>query len=286
MSENNGSGNGQPGADGAGNGTGGEGGTPWTAVITDPDVKGFAELKGWKGPEDAVKSYRDLEKFQGVPAERLLKLPETGDADGWKAINAKLGFAPPTEAKDYNLPVPDGFERGFADAMSAKFHEIGVPTEMGRKIAEAANAFNIEQMKLAEQQLDLEHKQDGEKLKAEWGGNYDKLTQLADRASDEIVKKGWISPQEMELMRDALGSAKWMKLMANLGSQQGEAAFHTNDQSQGGSYAMTPDAARVRLNQLAKDGEWMKRLEAGGVKEKQEYAQLRETLALAAAGAR
>lgn len=285
MSDTNGSGNGQPGADGAGTGTGeGANNTPWTAAITDPDIKGFAELKNWKGPEDAIKSYRELERFQGLPPERLAKVPDKDDVEGWKAFNQRFGWAPPETPDAYALEVPEGFDGDFAKAMSAEFHKLGVPPDLARNIAKSANAFTLEKMQQAEQALQLEHEQDGAKLKAEWGANFDRLTQLADRASNEIVTKGWVNAQEMELVRDALGSAKFMKLMANLGGQQGEAAFHINDQVQGGSLGnLTPEAAQVLLKQWANDAEWVKRWEAGGIKEKQEYARAREVLALAAA---
>src|SRR4051812_22872278 len=65
---------------------------PWYGGVADAELRGFAELKGWKSPDDALVSYRNLEKLQGVPPERLLKLPEKADDPAWSEIHGKLGF--------------------------------------------------------------------------------------------------------------------------------------------------------------------------------------------------
>lgn len=298
MSDNNGSAaGGQPGANGAGGEGGAAGGgqgaagagsgtTPWFSTIEDTDLRGFAELKKWGTPADAVKSYRELEKFQGLPPDRLAKVPDKDDAEGWKAFNARFGWAAPDDPKDYALPVPDGYKPEFARAMSSKFHELGVPKELGQKIAAAANEITLAQIAADDQAIELEHQQDLTRLKTEWGGNFTQLQQLADRQSDQIVKAGWLKPEQVEGIRDVLGTAGFMKLMANLGSQQGEAKFIQGDGSDPTAAlgTLTPEAARARLRQLTSDQDWNKRFQSGGVKEKQEYAQLRHVIAVAAEG--
>lgn len=260
--------------------------TSWTANIEDADIRGYAELKGWKDPASAIQSYRNLEKMQGVPPERLAKIPDANDAEGWKAFNGKFGWAPPADPKEYNLPVPDGFTRDFADAMSAKFLEIGVPAELGRKIAAAANEHTIAKMQADEQAIELEHQTDLAKLKTEWGGNFEQLQQLADRASDGLVKSGAVSAEDMEAMRDTWGTAKFMKFFATLGGQQGEAKFVSSDTGGSVNGMLTPEAAQVRLNELGRDREWFARYEKGGVQERQEYQRLRQIVANATLQAR
>jgi hypothetical protein len=291
MSDNNGSAaGGQPGANGAGGeggaaggqGAGAGGATPWFSTIEDTELRGFAELKKWGSPADAVKSYRELEKFQGLPPDRLAKVPDKDDAEGWKAFNSRFGWAAPADPKEYALPVPDGHGRDFADAMQTKFHELGVPKELGQKIAAAANEFTLGKMAADDQAIELEHQQQLTQLKTEWGGNFTQLQQLADRASDQVVKSGWLSAEQMEGVRDVLGTAAFMKLFANLGSQQGEAKFVESGDPASAVGAMTPEAAKVRLKQLTQDQDWQKRFQSGGVRERQEYQQLRHIVAVAA----
>lgn len=290
MTTENGSvpaGNPPPGGTPPAGGAGGDGSTPpaWYAGIEDADTRGYAELKGWKSPAEAITSYRNLEKFQGLPPERLAKVPDKDDAEGWKAFNQRFGWAAPAKPEDYALPVPEGFGREFADAMQAKFHGLNVPPELGRQIAAAANEFTLEKMRADEAAIDLEHQQDLTKLQSEWGGQFTQLQQLADRASAEVVKKGWLSDQQLEGMRDTLGTAAFMRLFANLGSQQGEARFIAGDAPPSPG-SMTPEAAQARMRQLQGDSAWFQRYEAGGVKERQEYAALRHIIATAHAGAR
>jgi len=66
-------GGGQPGAGGAG----GE----WYAGIADEGLRGYVQTKGFKDPGALAESYRNLEKLQGVPQERLLKLPPGESVD-------------------------------------------------------------------------------------------------------------------------------------------------------------------------------------------------------------
>src|SRR5690349_8033208 len=108
---------------------GGDGGNPggdakWYSGFESPELRGFVETKGWKDPGAAVESYRQLEKTIGVPAERLLKLPDKADAPEWKEIRAKVGVGAPEKPEDYGIPVPEGIDPGYAGEVAAKALEL------------------------------------------------------------------------------------------------------------------------------------------------------------------
>lgn len=300
MSDNNGSaGGGQPGAGGAGNdggaaggnggagagggaaggGTGGAAG-PWYASASE-DLRGFAELKGWDTPDKALESYRNLEKFQGVPADRLAKIPDKEDTEGWSEFNKRFGWAPPATAAEYEIAVPEGQSDAFANAMRDVFHKAGVPASMAKALIEGNNAYWAEQAKVDEKAMETVNANAMTALKTEWGSNFDQLSQLADRARAELAPKMGLDEQQLSLLTDVFGPAGTLKMFAGLGSVIGEAKFRSGDSSSLGP--MTPDAAAARRDQLVNDQDWQKRYQAGDVRARQEWDQINETLAQAAA---
>lgn len=254
----------------------------WYGGIENAELKGFAELKGWDSPEKAIESYRNLEKFQGVPADRLLKIPEAGDAEGMKAINEKFGWAPPAKPEDYALPVPEGMQDTFAKVAAAEFHKLGVPKDMAVKIAEFANSYTLSQMENDNNAINTQHNSELETLKKEWGANFDPLVETGKRAIAEYMPKTGLTDADMDALRDTLGTAKFNKLWAGIGSTMGEAAF-VDGAANVAPGAMTPEAALVRRGQLTNDAEWFKRFQAGDVKAVNEWNAVTTVLNHAAA---
>lgn len=245
----------------------------WYSGIQDETLRGLAELKGWDSPDKALTSYRNLEKLTGVPADQLLKIPSKEDTAGWAELNKKFGWAPPDDAKDYNIEVPEGQDAGYAERIRGVFKEIGLPKEMGEKLAKANNAVLAEMIKAEDDAFNAKAAADMAALKAEWGGEFDKLDQLARRAAKEYG----LDQSTLELMEDFLGPAGAARFWAKIGSKMGEAAFVDGKVDSLGP--MTPDAAKARVHQLGGDKEWFARLNAGGVKEKQEWAMLQSIIA-------
>lgn len=251
----------------------------WYSGIQDEGIRGFAELKGWRDAGEAVKSYQHLEKLAGLPPERLARIPDTNDADGWKAFNQKFGWAAPEKAEEYKLPVPEGQNDAFARHMENEFHKLGIPADKARAIVEANNAYWGESAKNDETRIAEMNQQAGMKLKQEWGANYDELSQLAERAFKELGPKTGLSEDQFGLLEDVLGPAGVAKLWAGIGSSLGEAKFITSDK--GATAVMTPAAAQARLDQLKYDREWFGRFEKGGQTERSEYNRLVQIVASA-----
>lgn len=255
---------------------------PWYGTIEDAELRGFVELKGWNDPASAIQSYRNLEKLQGVPPERLLKLPEQGDAAGWGEIHKKLGFAAPETAADYGLDKIEGFDPQFIEGAQKALHARGVPKDMAVAVMQdiAAQLGDIETT--VETQRQAAFDSDLAKLRTEWGGNFDALTELGKRAAAEFMPKSGLEQGDLDAIRDTIGQAKFNKLWAGIGSSMGEASFH-----EGGGPAvpgaMTPDAALARRNQMVADQDFIARYQRGEARAVQEWQRVNETLAHSAA---
>ncbi len=280
MSENNGSvDTGNPAGQAAAGDNGAAGGNaPWYASIESPETRGFAELKGWKDPSAAIESYRNLEKLTGLPPESLIRIPEEGDTEGWKAVHARVGWGAPDSPDKYELPVPEGTRTDYADRMKSVFHELGIPAEKAKALVEKSNAILGEFGEADEASLKQSNEDALVKLKSDWGANFDELSQLADRARKEILPNSGLTSDQLDLMEDLMGPATMIRLFAAFGQKAGEAKLVAGggDSNNG---PMSPEAAQARLDQLGQDKEWGKRFFAGGVTEQQEFKRLQMIVA-------
>ena len=255
---------------------------PWYGSIADAELRGFAELKGWKGLDDAVGSYRNLEKLQGVPPERLLKLPEKADDPAWNDIRAKVGFSVPEKADDYGLDKVEGFDPNFLGPAQAALHKHGVPKDMALAVMQDIAGITGEMEKAFETQRAAKFESELASLRTEWGGRFDELDQLGKRAATEYAQRSGLAAEDLEVMRDALGQAKFNKLWAGIGSSMGEASFveGTGATPVG---PMSPDAALARRNQMVNDADFVQRFQKGDARAVAEWNRVNEALAHAAA---
>jgi hypothetical protein len=66
-------------------------------------IKELLVAKKWTKVQELANGYTELEKFRGVPAERLLTLPEKEDSPDWQKIYQRLGT--PETSDGYEVKV-------------------------------------------------------------------------------------------------------------------------------------------------------------------------------------
>jgi len=232
------------------------------------EMRGIVENKGWQSPQDAIQSYANLEKMLGADkAGRGLVMPkEDAGAEEWDQFYDRLGR--PKSPDEYQLPVPENDTGEFAAAAKAKFHELGITAKQAEQLAEWWNSQSTEmqqqQMAQSQQQAD----QQLEDLKKEWGQSYDENIEAARRASRQFG----LGEETLTKIESALGTGEMLKMFANIGKGLGEDTFVDNQKSAG--FGMSPEAARVRLNQLKNDPEWSAKYLQGNADAKAEMERL------------
>lgn len=244
--------------------------TPWFEGFQNAEVKSFAQAKGWEGPEQAIDSYRNLEKLAGVPAERLLKLPEKPDAPEWVDVWGRLGR--PAKAEEYGLKVPEGSDPEFAKAASGWFHEAGIPKGAAAKLNEKWNAYMDGLIKAED--VRVKQKMDAEMgtLKSEWGQEFDARSELGRRSGREFG----VTEDQFKAIEGAIGTAATMKMFHSIGTKLAEPKNLESDQGQGTSFGMTPEQAKQRIVALQGDKDWIGRYLAGGKNESAEMTRLQQ----------
>lgn len=239
----------------------------WMAGLNDT-VKNFATNKGWKNPSEVLDSYQNLEKLVGAPQDKIIKMPDEADAEGWNSVYSKLG-RPQTPA-DYKLEVPkEGGDPEFAKWASERFHEAGLSAKQAAIINGKWNEYAAG-VKAQQTQNQINTLQQGqEKITKEWGAAVEQNTKIASRA----VREFGVPKETLDKIENAIGYDGVMKLFHNIGSKIGESSFVVGDQSNG---AMTPDAAKAKIQSLMGDKAWAAKYTAGDTSAVKEMHRLQQ----------
>lgn len=232
----------------------------WMAGFND-DLKGYVGTKGFKDPSALADAYRNLEKLQGVPQDRLMKLPESFyDEKGnltqeGRGIYERLGA--PKEAKDYGIEVPkEGGDPKLMEHFTKIFHESGIPKAAAQKIVNEWNQFQQANSAQTAEIKAAEFRNQEQALAKEWGAAAEQNTRIA---ADGARKMG-MDATKIDALSAALGHAETMKLLCNIGKSTGEAAFVTGRNP---NAPMEPATAQSRIKELTGDKEFGARLMNG-----------------------
>lgn len=170
--------------------------------FSDDDNK-YVEDKGWKAPQDLLKSYRELEKQSSTK----ISIPKDEDADAWNKLYSKLGR--PESADKYELSVNEADK---ADIQKLMFDTNQTPKQAEALIKGYEDLLKAKQ-KLADEQIDAENKKQEESLIAEWGDNATRNKELAVRGA----KLFGLEESDLEAVKMVIGSKKYLSAMVALG---------------------------------------------------------------------
>lgn len=240
-------------ADAGGAGSLGDAQPSWTEGLSE-EQRGYVQNKAWKDPGEAVESYRNLERLQRVPADRLVSLPENvDDPSAWDLVWEKIGR--PGTAEEYQFPevqLPDG-----AVDLTPKFKEWAHSAGLNQKQATALfEAYNTHVQSLAQELTEQESQQvevDKQSLKKKWGAEYD-----ANVAAARRFEQAFLSEQEIEELQSVMGLERLAEMEARIGRTMGEARFAEGEggPSSGMAFGMTPEAAKSKIMELSHDGQF------------------------------
>ena len=254
------------GTSGAGGGSAtGAASSDWLTGLSD-EHKGYVANKQFKAPVDLLESYIQLEKLRGLPAERLLKLPDNDKDPAWNEIYGKLGR--PGKPEEYGLKGEEDPE--FAKFLSEKAHSLGLSKKQTETLFGELMVYSktvIEQMQSAQE---TKHSEEATALKREWGSAYEQNANIVDRAAAELE----LSEEQLTALKGALGPAGTMKLLHTIGSKTGEATFETGSGGGGFGGALAPAAAKARIQSLQQDSEFSNKLTMGDTSAIEEWARL------------
>lgn len=210
-------------------------GTPWyKAEGFAPEIQGYVENKGWQdSPLKAITAYQHLEKFHGVPADQIIKLPKDfTNAEEMNPVYARLGR--PDKPEGYKFSG-EGLDPESLKWFSEKAHKLGLNNAQYNSFV---SEFDSEQKKNAEEYqkaLAQEETIQMDALKKEWGAGFDERSEMARRGMRSFLPKGTDEKTAGELMtamERSIGTANFLKLFANIGEKVNtEDKIHQGDSS-------------------------------------------------------
>jgi hypothetical protein len=231
---------------------------PFFSEFKNAELRGYAERKAWKDSESLAESYMNLEKFHGVPADRLLKLPENiEDKEAVAPILAKLGYAPPAEAAEYGFADMEGADPEFAGVASAAMLEIGLPAKYAKPLGEWWNKYAATQQAALVQQAEEEVAVEMGQLRGEWSAKFEEKQEKARRA----IRHFGFSEEELSAIETSTGAANLYRRFADAHDKLGlgEGGFVEGGRKKNDN-AMSPEAARQEIQTLRNDKDFGARL--------------------------
>jgi len=209
---------------------------PAAPLWYDDSHKDYIANKGWKDPKDAITAYQNLEKL--IPEERagrtIFKPKDANDVEGIKAFRAALGV--PADLTGYKIPdalKEDPMIKGFAEVALKE----GIPATAFESVTAWALQAAEEQQKASERQIAAHTAAELDKLKGEWGREFDQRSEFARRF---LRESGW-DDAKMERYEMTFGTAALLRDFWQWGSKTGEQQFvdpNTGAANSGGASAM------------------------------------------------
>ncbi len=215
------------------------------AGVQDAELRDWASTKGISAPDQALSSYRNLEKLMGADkaGRTVTLLGDEPTAEESSAFYDRLGR--PAKADGYTFGAPEGADPAYANAAKAKFHELGITDSQASAIVE----WQAEQISAATggQEVDYTASVDADKatLRTEWGAAHDAKLSQAKKAAVDFGLDG----EMVEGLEKTMGYAPLMRFMSNIGSKLGEDTLIGTDTNTG-SEVMTPAQAKIKMSEL------------------------------------
>lgn len=223
----------------------------------EPEVKGHIQNRGWDkldpaaAAQAAVKSYREAEAKLGIPQDRVLKFPkDVDDVESWKALYTRLGV--PDDKADYKLGE---LKFGAGETLNESFVNLMQDTASSAKLTpQQATAVTTAFMKFLDESDAAEETsvrnaaiQEGERLKASWGQNFDINNLIVNRVAGQMG----IESEVLKTFSGVVGGEKVMEALLKIGKASGEARFITD----GGNpnQILSADQAHARRAELMRE---------------------------------
>lgn len=217
--------------------------------LKDEDV-GYIQNKKWQSPIDVITGYKNLEKFHGVPADQLIKLPKDfNDEKAMGEVYNRLGR--PDNPDGYEYKAADGIklDEGRMKWTSSLSHKLGLNKAQYKALIDATIEYEGGIASEAQKEIERITGEQLEGLKKEWGNAFTEREELGKRAVRAFLPGDADQKSAlMESIEGAIGTAAMLKLFANIGEKMGEDKIHSGDGDR--PFGYTPQQAKADREQL------------------------------------
>ena len=170
--------------------------------MSESDLK-IVEDKGWKSPQDLLKSYQEMEKL----SSNKFSIPKADDAEGWKKLNARLGC--PETIDGYAISDVAEADQPFIDDFK------NVALETGLRPSQVDKFYQWDK---AVQDFNAQVEKDKEEVKAEWGDDYSKNEALMQRGAKVLG----LDENALSNIEVSVGTKAFMNMLKRFGEMASE----------------------------------------------------------------
>lgn len=234
--------------------------------------RGLADKTATEVAAEMIKAHREAEKFVGVPADKLIRMPkDAADEAGLKEFYKKLGVPDTADGYDFSaIKKADGTaDTDLADRLKQIASGAKLTKDAATSVGAEVKKFLDE--KQAADQANYQAKINTERadLQKEWGGNFEAFK----LAGAQTIAKLGISAEAVAALEKQAGYAAVMKMAYALAVKTGEDKLIRGDNPNNGG-TMSLEQARAKKAELMLDKAWVKKHSEG------DAAARREMLAL------
>jgi len=175
--------------------------------LSESDLK-VVEDKGWKSPQDLLKSYQEMEKL----SSNKISIPKADDEEGWKKLNARLGC--PETIDGFEISDVAEADKPFID----DFKKVGLETGLRSNQVDKIYQWYKARQEKAVQDFNAQVEKDKEEVKAEWGDDYSKNEALMQRG----VRILGLEEDALTNIEVAIGTKAFMNMLKRFGEMASE----------------------------------------------------------------
>lgn len=237
---------------GAGDSGAGAAAAPAWHGYSDPADVAYLANKGWQGPQDVIKSYRNAEQLIGKNPDQLLVLPRADDPAGFRSVLQKLGL--PESPDKYEFAKTEGVtpDAGYEAWARNTFHELGLLPDQVKNLTAKHNEYVKAQLTKQAQDAQLRVQTEKSDLVREWGAGHERMINAAKTAANALGFTGDV----IDAIEAKVGYKGTMKLFAALGQKLGEDGFvggKSNGAGGGLGTQLTPAEAKAQWDAMRFD---------------------------------
>jgi len=199
----------------------------WAAALGDKagEYRDLVAAKGWKGPADALASYKSLEGLLG--ANRVVVPGKDAKPEEWDALWNKLGRPEKPDAYQFNKPDDaSGYDDGFLGWARGAFHQAGLTGRQAAALHDAYLGWFGEQTRAQQTAQAEAMKAAGvltgdaysTALRDSFGDKSEETVALAARAAKAIG----LDQAKMSAIESAVGSIEMIRLLGEIGGRMSE----------------------------------------------------------------
>lgn len=245
----------------SGTGTEGQGGEKaWfesESVGIDPSYHDTIRAKGWKGPNDVLESYTNVEKLvsleRGGEGDRILVRPkDDAPPEEVKTFREKAGFAAPAKPEDYGFTEEQMQSAPVLNDAAKWFHEAGVPKDIAGSIVEKALARDAE----LQTEFEARTTQEYTTLSQQMGDKFGDFEEAGRRA----FKASGLDAAALDKIERSIGTTAMLNMFAKFGSAMSEAGMPGPNRSGTGQFTSSPENAKSRIETLKNDSDFQAKL--------------------------